>query len=275
MSSPFPPPSLARTHAVDGYMTARPYMVGPGNHEAECHSPACILDATLRDGLGNFSAYNARWKMPFASSNATSNMWYSFRYGSIHFVMYDTETDFPGAPGDGYITRTGGFGDQLAWLQADLAAAAADREAGLVSWIVACGHRPFYSRVDANASGIPKSDSTPAIQAAFEPLFNQYNVSLVISGHQHAYESVWPTFNGAVYRSFNQPPFPTYIVSGSAGCDEGNTNYNNSPVQPWERLSIDNEFGISQMVFLNESALTFTFRRGSDGSVLDSWTLTR
>jgi hypothetical protein len=60
--------------------------------------------------------------MPSESSGGVLNMWYSFNYGPVHFVQINTETDYPGAPNDQYTygTGNGGFGDQLAWLEADL-----------------------------------------------------------------------------------------------------------------------------------------------------------
>ena len=70
--------------SLDGYMAwlenvtaAIPYHVVVGNHESECHSPACLLDL---DGLGlylnNFTAYNARWAMPSLESGGVMNMWW-------------------------------------------------------------------------------------------------------------------------------------------------------------------------------------------------------
>eukprot|EP00493_Phyllostaurus_siculus_P017204 UN17467 len=77
--------------AYNGYMTWMseltskiPYHVSPGNHESECHSPACFLRPELGRKLSNFTAYNHRWRMPSNESNGNSNMWYSFRYGSAH-----------------------------------------------------------------------------------------------------------------------------------------------------------------------------------------------
>ena len=57
--------------------SALPYMVVPGNHESECHSPACIADWPLGRALSNFTAYNARWHMPSAESGGVQNMWYA------------------------------------------------------------------------------------------------------------------------------------------------------------------------------------------------------
>lgn len=73
--------------------------------------------------LRHFNAYNARFRMPSTESGADHGtaMWYSFNLGPVHFVVVDTETDFPGASGDHFtwarVGRSEGFGDQLAWLE--------------------------------------------------------------------------------------------------------------------------------------------------------------
>jgi 3',5'-cyclic AMP phosphodiesterase CpdA len=162
----------------------KPYMVLPGNHEAECHSPICILNSTLLNSLANFSAYNARFLMPYEESGAVSDMWYSFEHAGVHFIQVDTETDFPNSPNDGYVHPTGGFGDQLAWLKADLDAAVAKRAAGEINWILVAGHRPIYSRDETDAAGVP-TGSALAVQAAFEPLMQAAGVDMFFAGHVH------------------------------------------------------------------------------------------
>jgi hypothetical protein len=52
-----------------------PYMVLPGNHESECHSPHCIAVPSKAHALQNFSAYNTRFNMPYSASKSKSNMW--------------------------------------------------------------------------------------------------------------------------------------------------------------------------------------------------------
>lgn len=55
-----------------------PYMVLPGNHESECHSPVCLAEETkYAKPLSNFSAFNSRWSMPSAESGGSrdTNMW--------------------------------------------------------------------------------------------------------------------------------------------------------------------------------------------------------
>jgi hypothetical protein len=100
--------------------SSKAYMTLPGNHEAECHSGFCILEKSKREALANFTAYNHRFRMPSKESGGVENMWYSFNYGPLHLVSIDTETDFPNSPNDDYSSKNGGFGDQMAWLEADL-----------------------------------------------------------------------------------------------------------------------------------------------------------
>lgn len=91
--------------------------------------------------------------MPYLESNGTSNMWYSFNYGPVHFVSINTETDYPNSPfGTDSIWKYGPFGDQLSWLQNDLIEASANREQR--PWIVVAGHRPIYTsnQLDDNGS---------------------------------------------------------------------------------------------------------------------------
>mmetsp|Transcript_88297 Transcript_88297/g.201893 ORF Transcript_88297/g.201893 Transcript_88297/m.201893 type:complete len:225 (+) Transcript_88297:673-1347(+) len=94
---------------IENVSDTKPYMVAAGNHESECHSPACLVSSEIKESLRNFSAYNARWAMPSLESGGVANMWYSFNFGPVHFVVVNTETDFPDAPeadyGDGGKVR--------------------------------------------------------------------------------------------------------------------------------------------------------------------------
>lgn len=122
----------------------KPYMVLPGNHEAECHSPQCQVHPSKAKKLGDFRPYNSRWAMPHQESGAPSNMWYSFNYSFVHFVSISTETDQPNHPKDQYDPlgdHISDFGDQLKWLEEDLQKAVANREKR--PWIVVGGHRPL------------------------------------------------------------------------------------------------------------------------------------
>jgi len=210
--------------------SAVPYMTLPGNHEASCQELSPII---CRASEKNFTAYRHRFRMPSVESGAgnVSSMWSSFDYGLVHYVLLDTETDFPGAnEGSDSAFMGGPFGGPgtgnpalLDWLQSDLEKANNNRDN--TPWLIVYGHRPLYTS-DADPVQVT---SSAIMRATFEQLFLQYNVDLYISGHIHYYERLYPIsnfvpqhFSGDVYEN---PNAPVYIINGAAGNDEGHQPY--------------------------------------------------
>lgn len=126
----------------------KPYMVGPGNHEANC---GCQLHLTrlcltigfkgdnggykqfnisiCMTGQTNFTGFRNHFRMPSSESGGLENFWYSFDHGMVHFVQIDTETDLghgligPDQPGGSGGEDSGPFGladQQINWLTNDL-----------------------------------------------------------------------------------------------------------------------------------------------------------
>eukprot|EP00475_Leptophrys_vorax_P024952 TRINITY_DN3466_c0_g1_i2.p1 TRINITY_DN3466_c0_g1~~TRINITY_DN3466_c0_g1_i2.p1 ORF type:complete len:225 (-),score=52.17 TRINITY_DN3466_c0_g1_i2:512-1186(-) len=217
---------------VQGFTAVLPYMVLPGNHEAECHSPACDVSSDRLLKLANFSAYNHRFRMPSEESEGVLNMWYSFNVGPIHFVNINTETDYPGAPIDHYNEgpTNGGFGDQLSWLKQDLEQANEDR--AIRPWIIVGGHRPVYSITAVDGNGNPK-DAYKTLQTAIEGILHDYKVDMFIAGRVHGYERQQPIFNNSITedcsKSCVDPTGTIHIVDGGAGNIEGLTKYSGNP----------------------------------------------
>ncbi|RKZ30259.1 hypothetical protein DRQ33_08020 [bacterium] len=115
----------------------------------------------------------------------------SFDWGKIHFTIINSEIDY---------TATS---EQYAFLSADLAAASANP---MYDFIIAFVHRPFYS------SGYHGREEEMA--AVLEPLLVANGVDLVLQGHDHMYERVFP--QDGVH----------YIVTGGGGAPP-------SPVVLW------------------------------------------
>jgi hypothetical protein len=261
---------------VQPFTSTHQYMVLPGNHEAECHSPACQVDVEKLEALGNFSAYNSRFLMPSATSNGNSNMWYSFNYGPVHFVSIDTETNYDGAPNDHYTWHGGNgdfWGDQVAWLEADLAQAAQERD--VRPWIFVGGHRPIYSAKHADGDGNPNGFSAQ-MQSVFESLFHEYGVDMYFAGHLHSYERQYPVYDGTnVETDYENPSYTTYIISGGAGCDEGNSDYDDDAEVPSWNVYIDHtHYGVG-MLDVSPQELTWRYLDSATGDVLDEMTLTK
>ncbi|RLN82649.1 hypothetical protein BBJ28_00026225 [Nothophytophthora sp. Chile5] len=228
--------------------------------------------------LGNYTAYNARWKMPYTESGGTLNMWHSFDHGPIHFTQLSSETDYTNAPTNAYTltNKNGNFGDQLSWVEADLKAAAANRDN--VPWIFVGMHRPIYNVDGCDDNGVP-TDQNAYIQAAFEALFIKYSVDVVLMGHEHYYERQLPIANSAAvmdgvsadYKTYTNPQAPVYILSGAAGNVEG-IDTTPTGTAPWNAASDYTNYGFSTLE-ANRTMLSWKFLKSSDKSVQDEFVM--
>ena len=171
-----------------------------------------------RHALFPSAHFTNRFTMPL--KNESSNLYYSFDVGLIHFVSYNTEAYF-NMTGNGAASGDGNdcVKTQYHWLQQDLAAANARRNT--TPWIVAYGHRPMYCNVAAhNAStnatgcddeqeqsrngarvGMPGTTSGGEVGSsdfAVEDLLYEYGVDLAFFGHVHDYSRFLPSYNDTV-----------------------------------------------------------------------------
>ncbi|GAB9469140.1 Calcineurin-like phosphoesterase [Globisporangium polare] len=264
--------------SLTAIMRQTPYMVLVGNHEAECHSPSCILSSSKKDQLGNYTAFNARFKMPSKESKGVLNMWYSFDYASVHFTTMSSETDYTDAPSNSYTLRKyGNFGNQLAWLEADLKAADANRAS--VPWLIVGMHRAMYT-LRSQSSGVPNDEALP-VQKAFEELFIKYKVDMVISGHVHSYERHLPIARSKAVmdgvssdkKTYASPKAPVYVISGASGSSEGHNTYKGA-TSPWNAKYDETNYGVS-LLKATPSTLSWQFVASETGAVIDDFVITK
>jgi hypothetical protein len=98
--------------------------------------------------------------------------WYSFDYANAHFIMLN----------DTVVSDATLAGDEATWLRADLEAARADPD---VDWIFANHHRPVYT---CGSTHSPAGD----VRDAWQPLFDEFEVDIVFTGHNHMYHRSRP-----------------------------------------------------------------------------------
>ena len=173
----------------------RPWMPCPGNHEVE-----------FDNGPQGFSSYLTRYTLPDNHVPGFGGRWYSFRVGSVLFVSLDADdvvyqdagplvagpaalapapsTGHPAiAPGTSFYIRDYSGGAQTAWLEGTLAAGRRDES---VDWIIVQMHQCACS---SSATG---NGSDLGIRQQWLPLFDRYQVDLVLNGHDHDYERSFP-----------------------------------------------------------------------------------
>jgi hypothetical protein len=201
--------------------------------------------------------------------------YYSFDYGNIHFVALDSAD-----------SSTVSDSVMLTWLENDLAATSKE-------WIIAFWHHPPYSE------GYHDSDdegSQIRMRENAVPILEEYNVDLVLSGHNHTYERSYlisghhghsNTFNssmqiddgsgqendtGAYLKPLNGPYVnnagAVYVVSGSSG------KMNKSTLGDHPAMYAKLESLGSMVLNVEGSRLDATFVN-ENGVVRDSFTISK
>jgi hypothetical protein len=199
----------------------RPWMPAAGNHENE-----------KGNGPLGFSAYQTYFTLPAnGAAPELAGLWYAFTVGSVRVISVNNDDVALQDGGDMYVSGYSG-GGQKAWLEKELAQARASRD---IDWIVICMHQVIISSSDANGSDI-------GIRENWGPLFDKYEVDLVVCGHEHDYERSLPV-RGVVSGSATLTPNPvssdlrtidsstgtTHMVLGGGGVS-GTTNQSFFPV---------------------------------------------
>lgn len=133
-----------------------PFMPANGNH----------------DGLAvNYLAQFALPQELSPGERGQGEEWYSFDYANAHFVVLN----------DSVLDASVFAGAQGRWLREDLEAVDRTR----TPWVFAIHHRPFYT---CESNHRPDLD----LRAAWQPIFDQFEVDIVFNGHNHVYERSTP-----------------------------------------------------------------------------------
>lgn len=164
--------------------------------------------------IGNHEAYNLEWKeclpesythlfnVPQNGLAKYPNQFYSFDYGSVHFVVLDT--NFP----EMQKFQPDLLADELLWLEKDLAASKAQ-------WKVVLMHRDIFLYGFGPESGRAQT-KTHFLDFSYQlmPVFEKYKVDAVLTAHLHTYRRRVPLQN---FAPAPQGKGVTYILTGVAG----------------------------------------------------------
>jgi predicted MPP superfamily phosphohydrolase len=124
------------------------------------YKPLLNKKITFYASLGNHDVPEEQSYKPF---NMDGRRYYSFKKGNVRFFALDSNYMDP---------------DQLAWLTNQL-------QGSTDEWKIAFFHHPLYSSAAAHGSSLE-------LRGILEPLFQQYGVQVVFSGHDHVYERMTP-----------------------------------------------------------------------------------
>lgn len=150
----------------------RPWMPAAGNHENE-----------LGNGPIGYAAYQTYFALPDAGADhELRGLWYSFTAGSVRIISLNNDDICFQDGGNSYVHGYSGSA-QKRWLETELANARADKR---VDWVIVCMHQTAISTADhTNGADL-------GIRQEWLPLFDRYQVDLVVCGHEHHYERSHP-----------------------------------------------------------------------------------
>ena len=194
-----------------------------GNHES------------LFAGLNNYEKYAYPEGMDIQSG---SRLWYRIDSGNAHFLVLDIEWS-----AESYTE------EQSEWLEAQLKDIPAD------DWKIVINHG-FYYASGSHVDGWDWFDNPETIDAV-TPLFEQYGVDIVMSGHNHQMELLEQ--NGV-----------TYALCGAFGGLPENSRAYTSPASLWYQSGTYGFMDVS--ISGNECSISF---RDSGNAVLNSFVINR
>jgi hypothetical protein len=269
--------------------------------------------------MGNHEEYNGAFFMRYlnqtagvaqreprrSSSGVLNGRWYSINVGLLHLVVLDFNVYYSSEPDALRVA-------QLQWLEADLSAVDRSR----TPWVLVAAHMPIQcssitydgafvseaQRLEVALGAAPADvaarapykgcvgtgvSNTEASRRDMEPLFLRFGVDIFACGHEHNYESMWPTKDlQPVQKDFNAPRAPVYVVEGAGGAPA--LDLFGGPA-PFTRLQ-DSSWGWGHVTVHNATHLTWD-RVANDlcrdqcqggncppcgvpaGTVQDSWTI--
>ena len=245
---------------------------------------------------------------PRRDSSGAGGRYYSVDVGLLHLIVLDFNVYYGTEPD---AIRAA----QLSWLDADLTAV--DR--AVTPWVVVTAHMPIFcssitldgvfadadaryrvdvagERGDAVAARAPYKgctgtgvDNVEATRKDVEPLFIKHGVDLFLCGHEHNYESIWPTRNSVpTATNFDSPAATVYVVEGAGGAPA--LDLFGGPA-PFTRKQ-DSSWGFGRVTIVNASTLVYERVQNDHcrdqcqqstcpdcgvpaGTVLDTWTITQ
>ena len=223
------------------------------------------IDKITKIAIGNHDNSSDILLNAYLNHFELSKQYYSFDYLNIHFVILSTETLY------------GVGSDQYTFLINDLPKAASDPD---IDWIIVGYHRPAY----VSLSTVKSEESFKAI---YHPIFDIFEVDIVLQAHLHAYQRSYPllynnhddfnpiiTTNNQSY--YNDPNGEIFVTVGTGGGKVAHFAGPSSFIAA-ERY---NEFGILNVEITNNGkTLTARFydnkisNSGSIGNVLDEFVI--
>ena len=240
-------------------------IITTGDHVKDEKSAKCWIQMSekLKDkmkiAIGNHDRDSSKIYNQITSNHNLTNPYYSHDFKNIHFISLSTEHPF--AKGS----------QQYEFIKSDLEKIS--KNSG-IDWIIIHQHKPLYSS---------KNDKEDAqeLRNTYHPLFEKYDVDLVISSHNQYYERTYPLlynsesdedpiFNNNFTNNYYQKPAGIiFLTVGTAG-DE---LHDIEDQEDYYIIQNNDEFGFLDLKLENNGKTIVGEFHTNEGDIIDYFEL--
>ena len=241
-------------------------VLGLGDYSYNNTSADCWLkivdpiDEKMKIAIGNHENINLPLLSQYMNHFNLTKQYYSFNYQNVHFTVMSTELPY------------GVNSDQYNFVNNDLSKAASDPN---IDWIVVYFHKLMITSPSRHPPEFLLPDT-------YQPLFEKYDVDLVLQGHNHHYERTYPIkFNNnnvtnpietsTNTNSYTDPDGQIFLTVGTGGKKSHNftaiADYSAKQYLGFGILDID--------ITSNEKTLTGKFYADKNGIMVNQFIITK
>jgi Calcineurin-like phosphoesterase len=197
-------------------------------HTADCwFGIIAPLDDKMKITIGNHDDETTALLNQYMSHFNLTKQFYSFNYQNVHFTVISTELIRNNSEGIELTRNESEANEQYEFVNADLASAASDPN---IDWIVVYYHKEAYT--SPYITSVKEEEIRTALNRlrdAYHPLFEKYDVDLVLQAHNHNYERSYPIkYNNAnssvpiitdanTNNNYSNPEGQIFVTVGTGG----------------------------------------------------------
>ena len=151
-------------------------IITTGDHVKDVKSAKCWIEMSeevkdiMKIAIGNHDRDSSKIYKQITKNHNLKNPYYSHDFKNIHFISLSTEHPF----GEG--------SKQYEFIKNDLEKTSTNSN---IDWIIVHNHKPLYSTRN-------DKEDAEELRNTYHPLFEKYDVDLVISSHNQYYERTYP-----------------------------------------------------------------------------------
>jgi hypothetical protein len=171
----------------------------------------------MKIAIGNHEVETTSLLNQYMSHFNLTEQFYSFNYQNVHFTVISTELPRNDSEGN----------EQYEFVNTDLASAASDPN---IDWIVVYYHKEAYTSPWASGPNGNVQTASTRLRDIYHPIFEKYDVDLVLQAHNHNYERSYPIkynntnssapiITDAHTNNYSNPEGQIFVTVGTGGAD--------------------------------------------------------